>query len=266
MPIKGFMIDVQGTLIDDIDKKPIAGSLEVIASLRERGFPFVLVTNNTKIESAEFRSYLRGLGFDFSDDQYLDPLMVLEERVPPCPVAAYGSEPFLRVLQRRGYRLEYDSPKAVLIGIKEDFCNDEFATMIEALLGGAELIGMHETSLYSKNGRRYPGVGALLRMLSFATGRGYGVVGKPSRGFYGEAMRRLKRQDGSIEPDSVVMISDDPVGDLKGAKEMGMRTALVLSGKVASVEEAEDQLKQVEPEWVCADIAEWFKSYERGAA
>ncbi len=266
MSVKGFMIDVQGTLIDDIDKKPIAGSLEVIASLKKRGFPFLLVTNNTKMESEEFRSYLRGLGFDFSDDQYLDPLMVLEEILPPCSVAAYGTEPFLRVLQRRGYRLEYESPEAVLVSIKEDFCNDEFATMIEAILGGAKLVGMHETSLYSKNGRRYPGVGALLKMLSFATGRRYNVVGKPSISFYSEAMHRLKAQDGSIEPDSVVMISDDLVGDLKGAKEMGMRTALVLSGKITSVEEVEDQLKQVGPEWISANVRDWFKSYERGAA
>jgi len=218
------------------------------------------------MESGEFRSYLRGLGFDFSDDHYLDPLMVLEKRLPPSPVAAYGTEPFLSVLLRRGYRLEYGSPEAVLLGIKEDFCNDEFSTMIEALLGGAKLVGMHETSLYSKNGRRYPGVGALLKMLSFATGRSYSVVGKPSADFYGEAMRRLRAQDRSVEPESVVMISDDLVGDLEGAAKMGMRTALVLSGKVASIEEVGDQLKKVEPEWICADIGEWFKSYERGAA
>ena len=33
------------------------------------------------------------------------------------------------------------------------------------------------------------------------------------------------------------MISDDLVGDLTGAKALGMKTSLVLSGKIASVEE-----------------------------
>ncbi|BBG66484.1 NagD, predicted sugar phosphatases of the HAD superfamily [Hydrogenimonas sp.] len=264
--MKGFLIDVQGTLIDDADKRAIPGSLEVIESLRKRGVPFMLVTNNTKMESAEFRGYLRGLGFDFSDEQYLDPLMVLESVLPPCRVAAYGTEPFLRVLRERGYRLEYDSPEAVLVSIKEDFGNDEFATMIEALLGGAALIGMHETSLYAKSGRRYPGVGAILKMLSFATGRDYEVVGKPSERFYSLALDMLREQGGSAEPGSVVMVSDDLTGDLKGAKEMGMRTALVLSGKIASADEVAEELERIEPEWVCGSVGEWYESYERGAA
>ncbi|WP_456403026.1 HAD-IIA family hydrolase [Hydrogenimonas sp.] len=258
------MIDVQGTLIDDRQKRPIAGSLEAVAALKRRKIPFLLVTNNTKLESARFRDYLRGLGFDFSDGEYLDPLMVLERRLPPSAVAAYGTEPFLQLLRERGYRLEYERPEAVLVSIKEDFDNEEFATMIEAILGGAELVGMHETSLYAKNGRRYPGVGALLKMLSFATGRGYRVVGKPSRPFYDEALRMLRMQDASIGFEDVVMISDDLIGDLKGAAALGMRTALVLSGKIASVEEAETMGQ--EPEWIAPTVGEWFKSYERGAA
>ncbi len=258
------MIDVQGTLIDDRRKHPIAGSLEAVASLKERGVPFLLVTNNTKLESGRFRDYLRELGFDFSDEEYLDPLMVLERRVPPSAVAAYGTESFLQILRERGYRLEYESPEAVLVSVRERFDSDEFATMIEAILAGAKLVGMHETSLYAKNGRRYPGVGALLKMLSFATGCDYGVVGKPSRPFYEEALRMLRMQERSIGFEDVVMISDDLIGDLKGAAALGMRTALVLSGKIASIEEA-GRLGE-KPEWIASTVGEWFESYERGAA
>ncbi|WP_457592195.1 HAD-IIA family hydrolase [Hydrogenimonas sp.] len=260
------MIDVQGTLIDDREKKPIAGALEAVSSLKEEGVPFLLVTNNTKLKSEAFRSYLRSLGFRFDDAQYLDPLMVLENVLPPCKTAAYGTDAFLELLQARGYRLEYQRPDAVLVSIKEDFNNAEFAEMIEALLAGARLVGMHETSLYAKNGRRYPGVGAILKMLSFATGKEYTVVGKPSRSFYDEALRRLRQQEDSLENGEIVMISDDLIGDLKGAKEMGIRTALVLSGKIASVQEAMEAAKRVKPEWISHDIGEWFQSNKRGAA
>ncbi len=266
MPIKGFMIDVQGTLIDDIEKKPIAGSLEAIASLKKKNIPFLLVTNNTKLESVEFRKYLRKQGFDFDDEQYIDPLMVLESTLPPCVVAAYGTEPFLHFLKKRGYVLDCKSPEAVLLSIKESFCSDEFASMIEVILSGADLIGMHETSIYAKNGKRYPGVGALLKMLSFATGCSYKVVGKPSRDFYNAAMRKLHEQDSSIEFGEVVMISDDLFGDLGGAKKMGMRTALVLSGKIASFEEARNLAQKEEPDWIVSNVLEWFKFYDRGAA
>ncbi len=251
------MIDVQGTLIDDRDKRPIPGSVEAVAELKRRGIPFVLVTNNTKQESAVFRAYLRDLGFDFDEGQYLDPLMVLDTVVPPSPVAAYGSEKFLAVLRKRGYTLDYENPAAVLVAIKPDFTNDEYARMIELTLGGAKLVGMHETSTYVKNGRRYPGVGAILKMVAFATGRDYCVVGKPSPAFFEEALRKLQAQGMAGGFGAVEIVSDDLIGDLAGAKSLGMHTTLVLSGKVASLEEVPAD-KRAYADRVASDIGVLF--------
>ena len=243
MPV-GYLIDIQGTLIEDDTRRPVRGAPEALASLRERGVPFVLVTNNTKLPSEDFRRYLKAQGFVFSDDQYLDPLMVLTKRLPPCPAAAYGSPQFLSLLKRLGYTLDTDAPEAVLIGIKPDFTNDEYAEMIEAVMGGAKPVGMHETSVYAKNGRRYPGVGAILKMVAFATGRPYEVVGKPSRAFYETALSMLSAQGANVAANEAEMISDDLFGDLVGAKRMGMATTLVLSGKIRSVEEVAHRLEE----------------------
>ncbi|WP_201354395.1 HAD-IIA family hydrolase [Hydrogenimonas urashimensis] len=259
------MIDVQGTLIDDREKKPIEGAVDVIRRLQEENVPYVLVTNNTKQESERFQNYLREQGFLFSEGQYLDPLMVLDKVVPPTAVAAYGSSRFLEVLQKRGYALDYESPEAVLVAIKEDFTNEEYAQMIELVLEGARLVGMHETSIYAKHGHRYPGVGAILKMVSFATGKGYEVVGKPSRAFYTEALKRLQAQDASVTFSQTVMISDDLVGDLMEAKTMGMKTVLVLSGKIASVREVEAILEKG-ADSVAETVSTWFANEKKGAA
>ncbi|SFP40462.1 HAD-IIA family hydrolase [Hydrogenimonas thermophila] len=241
--VKGYMIDVQGTLIDDKQKRPIAGSIETIYKLQKQKTPFVLVTNNTKQDSEKFKTYLHELGYIFDDTQYLDPLMVLDTILPPTSVAAYGTPEFLTLLKERGYRFDFESPKAVLVSIKADFTNDEYAQMIELILGGAKLVGMHETSIYAKNGRRYPGVGAILKMISFATGCEYQVVGKPSVSFYTQALEKLRTQDKSISFETVEMISDDLKGDLSGAKALGMKTSLVLSGKISSIEEVKSIVK-----------------------
>ncbi|WP_456382992.1 HAD-IIA family hydrolase [Hydrogenimonas sp.] len=261
MSLKGLLIDVQGTLIDDREKRPIAGSREVLGALKEEGVPYVLVTNNTKRESGEFRKFLRESGFVFEENQYLDPLMVLDRIVPPSPVAAYGSGPFLDVLKKRGYTFDFDRPEAVLVAIKPDFTNEEYAEMIECVLRGAKLVGMHETSIYARNGRRYPGVGAILKMISFATGKPYEVVGKPSRAFYAEALEKLKSQKAEIAPEEVTMISDDLIGDLMGAKTMGMRTVLVLSGKISSLSEVEGVVEEG-ADRVHETITEWFRIYK----
>ena len=51
---RGFFIDVQGTLIDDINKEPIDGACEFIDFLNNENIPYMVVTNNTKKASKDF--------------------------------------------------------------------------------------------------------------------------------------------------------------------------------------------------------------------
>jgi len=260
-----YFIDVQGTLISDEDKSPIAGSLEFIEYLNQEAIPYMVITNNTKKASSDFYNYLTSIGFDFTFDKYLDPLMILESRVSKDAVAAYGAAEFLKTLQNMGYSFEYDDPKTVLIAIKEDFTADEYAQMIDFLLAGAKLVGMHETSIYAKNNKRYPGVGAILKMLSFATSASYDVVGKPSVSFYEEALKRLQQQNSSASFEEITIISDDVKGDLGGAKELGMKTLFVTSGKYRSADEIVPLLdEKLKPDRILADMQAVLESLERG--
>ncbi|WP_373034885.1 HAD-IIA family hydrolase [Sulfurimonas sp.] len=250
-----YFIDVQGTLISDSDKSPIRGSIEFIQMCNEKKIPYMVITNNTKKASIDFYDYLRSIGFDFDFSKYLDPLMLLESRVAKDSVAAYGADEFLKTLTAMGYALNYENPKTVLVAIKEDFSADEYSQMIEFLLCGAKLVGMHETSIYAKNSKRYPGVGAILKMLEFATSVTYEVVGKPSEAFYNESLAKLKEQDNSAEFSKVTMISDDVKGDLGGAKEMGMKTIFVTSGKYKTADEIVPFLKsELRPDEVYCDM------------
>jgi len=252
-----YFIDVQGTLISDEDKSPIAGSREFIERLNSQNVPYMVVTNNTKRASKDFHAFLISLGFNFGFEKYLDPLMLLEASVDKSGVAAYGAEEFLKTLKVMGYIFDYKNPKTVLVAIKEGFTADEYAQMIEFLLQGASLVGMHETSIYAKNSKRYPGVGAILKMLEFATSTSYSVVGKPSVAFYGEGLRRLALQVNDASFENITMISDDVKGDLGGAKEMGMKTIFVTSGKYKTQEEIVPFLQEsLKPDFVYADMQE----------
>jgi len=252
-----YFIDVQGTLISDSDKTPIKGAIEFIDTLNKKQIPFMIVTNNTKKSSKDFYNYLQQIGFSFGFEKYLDPLMLLESRVEKSAVAAYGAKEFLDSLVSMGYRLDYKTPSTVLVAIKEDFNADEYAQMIEFLLSGASLVGMHETSIYAKNNKRYPGVGAILKLLEFATSVSYDVVGKPSDTFYEEALSRLQTQNTHAKFSDIVMISDDVKGDLGGAKELGISTVFVTSGKYKTAKEIIPLLKaELKPDFVYADMQE----------
>lgn len=250
-----FFIDVQGTLIDDIERKPIEGAIEFIDKLNELNKPYVVVTNNTKHKSEEFLEYLNSIGFNIKIDSYIDPLMVLEDVLDEKDVLAFGTDEFLNILREKGFNLNSKNPKAVIVSIKRDFNNEEFALMIEALLNGAKLFGMHQTTLYSKDGKRYPGVGAILEMLKFATSKEYEVVGKPSVNFYTKASEKLKAKSFS----DITIISDDVKGDLVGAKKLGLKTVFVLSGKYKSAKEIIPFLNEEDKPNLIFDTIKGFK-------
>jgi len=116
---------------------------------------------------------------------------------------------------------------------------------------------MHATAIYAKNGKRYPGVGAILEMLKFATNKEYEIIGKPSLNFYTKALEKLKNIDKKVDFEDIIIISDDVKGDLVGAKKLGMKTAFVLSGKFKKGDEILPLLKDEEkPDFVFKDIGE----------
>lgn len=104
--------------------------------------------------------------------------------------------------------------------------------MIKLINKGVKLIAMHETSLYKKNDRIYPGVGAIMQMLHYATNASYEVFGKPSLAFYEAALKLLQKQDKKAKFSDILIISDDFKGDLLEARKLKMHLALVLSGKI----------------------------------
>lgn len=232
-----YLIDVQGTLIDDVHKKPIEGAIAFIDSLNKAKIPYVVITNNTKESSVQFHQFLGKLGFNIPENNYLDPFMALEKVLHVKAIRCFGSEEFVSVMEKLGYDQRADKPEAIIIASKKDFNANDYASMIEFSLGGAKIVGMHATSIYAKDKRRYPGVGAILEMLHYATGAEYSVVGKPSTLFYTEALKLLQKQADVKNFNEVTIISDDAIGDLLGAKKLGMQTMLVLSGKCQSEKE-----------------------------
>jgi len=202
---KGFFIDVQGTLICDEKKEPIAGACEFIDALNKRNIPYVVITNNTKVQSDEFLKSLQKKGLNIKN--YIDPFSLLTSQLNEKKIAAFGSREFLDIMKNLGYELDYENPNALVVSIKKEYTNEDYALMIECALKAQNIIGMHETSIYSKEGKRYPGVGAIMQMIKFATNKEYNVVGKPSFNFYDKAREMLR-----LTFEDITIISDDMIG------------------------------------------------------
>lgn len=226
-----FFLDVQGTLISDADKSLIYGAKELIDFLNTKNIPYVVITNNTK--KIDFLERLRQKGLAIKEGAYIDPFSVLGYILRPCKVAAFGAEEFIQSLERLGFEMDFENPMAVLVASYDDFKFQDFALMMEYAKEGVQFIAMHESSIYKKEGRLYPGVGSIMAMLQNAIDFKYQVVGKPSTAFYKEALRLLRNYNKNADFEDIKIISDDLKGDLVQAKELGMKTLLVLSGKIS---------------------------------
>lgn len=251
-----YFIDVLGTLINESDKNTIYGSKSLIRYLNKHNIPYVVISNNTKLKSQDALNNLKEKGLEIRYDAYLDPFCVLSEVCQAGAVAMFGSEAFISVMQSMGYTQDLIKPKAVIIASYDNFSFEDFAKIIELVNNGAQLIAMHEASTYKKNAKIYPGIGAVVKMLENATSKSAKILGKPSRLFYEIAYKKVIKQSGNavflertalmdtgksahelyIDFSEIDIISDDAKGDLQGAKELGMKTILVLSGKTQSLE------------------------------
>ncbi len=255
---RGFFIDVQGTLIDDINKEPISGACEFIDFLNNKNIPYVVITNNTKEKSDVFLEDLKTKGLNIKN--YIDPFSILTENLKSKKIAAFGTGKFLEVLDSFGYEIDYKNFESLVVSINQNYTNEDYAKMIECGFKAKELIAMHETSTYSKNGKRYPGVGAIMSMIKFAVNKEYKVVGKPSLSFYDKA-----RELTSLDFKDITVISDDMIGDLLGALKLKMEACLVLSGKVRTEEEVLSTLKKEEiPKNICKDMSEVLELLKKG--
>ncbi|MGJ0157751.1 HAD-IIA family hydrolase [Campylobacter coli] len=226
-----FFLDVQGTLISDADKSLIYGAKELIDFLNMKNIPYVVITNNTK--KIDFLERLRQKGLAIKEGAYIDPFSVLRYILRPCKVAAFGADEFIQSLEELGFEMDFENPMAVLVASYDDFKFQDFALMMEYAKEGVQFIAMHESSIYKKDGRLYPGVGSIMAMLQNAIDFKYQVVGKPSTAFYKEALRLLRNYNKNADFEDIKIISDDLKGDLVQAKELGMKTLLVLSGKIS---------------------------------
>ena len=79
-PLKGFMFDVDGTLLLSDRSlggyEVLPGAVEVLNTLKERSIPFVVLTNGSAYPPAEQAAKLRKIDLPVSDEQMLTPSSV----------------------------------------------------------------------------------------------------------------------------------------------------------------------------------------------
>jgi 4-nitrophenyl phosphatase len=254
------LMDLDGTVYH-IDH-PVPGAIDFLRMLDEEGVRFACLTNSGS-SPRRVRERLSGMGVDVRESQIYTAGAAAVDYV----METFGPRPRVFNLATNGVS-EMLQECAAFIQKAGETCDVVIAgdptssqapperqqIALELLRDGAKLVGICADRVYpSKRGIEIGG-GAFCSMLSFAAG---GIettfVGKPQPVFFHELCERLK-----VKPSECVMIGDNLEGDIGGAKGVGMKAVLVLTG-VARAQDVERVEPARRPDLVIDSVADLLK-------
>ncbi len=234
--VRGVLLDLDGVMM--LGGEAITGAPGAMDRLRASGIPHRVITNTSLVSRQTLSGTLARAGIHLPPGDIVSALSA---------TAAYTRDTFsgmpVYVLTSPDGRREFigqwllshaeaDAPGATAAAVVVGDSPDEltYANMNRAfrlLQNGALLVAMHRNPWWLTAAGPTLDAGAYVVGLEYATGVVATVVGKPSREFFVRAIDDL-----GIGPlGDLVMVGDDLVNDVAAASSLGLRTALVLTGR-----------------------------------
>lgn len=246
--IKGILLDLDGTVWQS--GRLIDGAAEAIQSIRTAGMVIRFTTNITRKPRRALLKQLRRLGIDVELSDIITAPSAAAiwlrqhniNRIFPL-IEASTLEDF------EGCLVTEDNPEVVLVGdLGEKW---DFALLNKAffhLRNGARLVAIHKNRYWQKDDQLVLDAGPFVAALEYATGLSAELVGKPSPAFFNSAIQSL-----GLVPEQVLVVGDDLDSDIQGAKNSGIKCALVRTGKYR---EGDLSKAKVVPDFVIESIRE----------
>jgi len=212
---------------------------EAVAQLRSAQKRIAFVTNDAERSGEEYVRKLWALGMRASVAEVVTVggaiQHVLADRHPHGGTAyVIGSEAIFRHVEDAGMAVVNGTDLAskadvVVVAGHQDLHFRELRDAVQAVLAGAELIGAGRDRTFPMPDGPWPGTGAIVAALEYATSRTADIVGKPDPQIYLTALDRLG-------PGRTLAVGDRLDADLAGAAAAGLDAAIVLTGATSRAE------------------------------
>ena len=228
MRFGGFMLDMDGTIYNGGD--PIPGAKEFISYLREKGIPFVFLTNNSSHSRDFYSGKLARMGFDATKDDVLTSMtatirFLISERIGRrvYPVAV---PEVVKEMEDAGIDIVEDDPDIVVLTFDTTITYEKINKAFHFLKKGAELIATHPDDLCPTEDFYDIDIGPFIRMFEQMCQTTATVIGKPNR-----LMLEMAAREMGVDPSDTVMVGDRLYTDIAMAARAGTQSILVLSGE-----------------------------------
>lgn len=227
-----LLLDLDGVLVRDKALNPFEDSAFFLEELRRLSVPFRIVSNNSTRPPYRLVKDLREKGIYLEEGELVSPISLLGDylrRHNVKRILFIGMKAVEEYLRELGFEiLQEHEVDAVVIGQDRnlDFQKLKLATSA-VFLKGALIIPVNLSRIVKDDdGLYFPGAGSIATAIAHACNYSGSLpnLGKPSKEFIQYAMQGL-------EGEEVYLVSDDIYTDLIGAKELGLKTIFMTTGK-----------------------------------
>lgn len=226
-PIECWMTDMDGVLVREGNIIPGADTL--LSRLRDKGVPFLVLTNNSIHTPRDLRYRLQATGLDVPEDAIwtsaLATAAFLNEQRPQGSAYVIGEAGLTTALHDIGYVITDRNPDYVVLGETRTYSFSSIATAMRLVERGCRFVATNPDATGPSPEGILPATGSVAAMISKATGVDPYFIGKPNPLMMRAALNRL-----GSHSESTVMVGDRMDTDILAGLEAGMRTVLVLSG------------------------------------
>ncbi len=250
--IRGFLVDMDGTLY--IGPEALPGAVAFMETLRARGLPHTVLTNNSSRCGTRYVERLRAIGIATTRAQVLTsgdasaewlahhtalrrPFVLGTEALRDASLAA-GLEP-----------VPFDAePDCVLLGYDTSLTYETLTWACLLVARGLPYYATHADKTCIDSVGLLPDAGAFIAAIETTTGRRPVVLGKPARSMLDAGLRRI-----DTAPAETLIIGDQLDTDITLGRAHGVLCALVLTGETSR---AQLEASDVQPDLVYEDVGE----------
>ncbi len=229
-PVRAWLSDMDGVLVQE--ETAIPGADEFVRRLRDRGLPFLLLTNNSIFTARDLQARLSRSGIEVQEEAIwtsaLATAQFLNEQRPGGTAYVIGEAGLTTAMHGIGYVMTDRDPEYVVLGETRTYSFEAITTAIRLVERGARFIATNPDPTGPSPAGPIPATGSVAALVTRATGVQPYFVGKPNPLMMRSALNRI-----DAHSESTVMVGDRMETDVVAGLEAGMRTILVLTGSTA---------------------------------
>ncbi|RQG99175.1 HAD-IIA family hydrolase [Natrarchaeobius oligotrophus] len=226
--MKAALIDLDGTVWRG--ERLIDGAASGLGALRDAGLPIVFFTNADNLRPEQFVERLESLGLDGDLGSLVTAGSATASYVvskhPDAKTFVLGPEELHQDCRDAGVQLvESGEADVVVAGRTLEFDMDLLARTLDVFTEETVLLAPSVDRTHPVEDGERPGAGAIVSAVTGMTGTEPTVVGKPS-----PWMADIAADSIGVDPSDCLIVGDRLESDIQMGADVGMTTALVLTG------------------------------------